>query len=141
RLNGAEDAVRRDRRRVAGPAGQPADVIRFHVDVVHVGRTRADVLRRDVAAAEALDEAPMRAEDHFAKRRFVVADDDRLTAAEIQTGDGVLVGHATRETQRVDDRLFVRAVAPEARSAERGTEDGAMNGDDAAVSRRRILAE
>ena len=114
--------MRRHRRRIARPAGEAGDVVRLHVDVVHVRRARADVLRGDVAAAEALDEAAVRAEDHLAIGRLVVADDDRLAAAEVQAGDGVLVRHAAREAQRVDDRLLVGRVVPEARAAERRAE-------------------
>ena len=101
---------------------RPRDVVGLHVDEVHVRRARADVFGRDVAAAEALDEAAVRAEDHLAIGRLVVADDDRLAAAEVQAGHGVLVGHAAREAQRVDDRLLVGGVIPEARAAERGAE-------------------
>ena len=141
RLDRAEHTVRRDRRRIARTAGEAADVVGLHVHVVHVRRARADVFRRDVATAEAFDETSVRAEDHFAVGRLVVADDHRLAAAEIETGDRVLVRHAARETQRVDDRFLVGGIVPKARAAERRSENRAVNGDDSAISRRRILTE
>ena len=83
----------------------------------------------------------MRAEQQLAARRFVVADDDGLAASEIQPRDGVLVCHAARETQGVDDGFVVGGIAPETRSAERGTEDRAVNGDDAAIAGGGIVAQ
>ena len=75
-----------------------------------------------------------RAEEHLPLPRLVVADDDGLAAAEIEAGDGGLVRHAARETERVDDGFVVGRVVPEARAAERGAERGVVDRDDAAVS-------
>src|SRR5674476_1006877 len=141
RLDGAEDAVRRDGRRVAGELHEAGDILRLHVHEVHVGRARAHVFRRDVAAAQRLHEAAVRTEDHLAVGRLVVADDDRLAAAEIETGYGVLVRHAAREAKRVDDRLLVARVLPEAGAAEGRSERGAVHGDDAAVAGGGIVAD
>ena len=60
--------MRGDGRRIAGLAREPRDVIGLHVHEIHVARARADIFRRDVAPAEALDEAAVRAEDHLAIR-------------------------------------------------------------------------
>src|SRR5690606_5157699 len=102
---------------------------------------RADVFRRDVAAAERLDEAAMRAEQHLAARRSVVANDDRLATAQVESCNGRLVRHAPRQPQRVDDCFLVVAVVPEARAAERRSECGVVDCDDAAIAGRRLVTE
>src|SRR5207253_9556566 len=81
RLDGAEYSVRRDRRRIAGAPGEPGDVVRLHMDVVHVGGAGADVFGGNAPPAEAFHEAAVRAEDQLAIGRLVVTDDDRLAAA------------------------------------------------------------
>src|SRR5262249_19041406 len=63
RLNRAKHTVRRHRRRITGTSGKTADVVGLHVDVVHVRRAGADVLRGDIAAAKAFYEPAVRAED------------------------------------------------------------------------------
>jgi hypothetical protein len=60
---------------------------------------------------------------------------------EIQPGDRILVGHAAREAQRIGDGFFVRRVVPEARAAERGTERGVVDRDDAAIAGALVGAE
>jgi hypothetical protein len=60
------------------------------------------------------------AEEQLARGEAVVTDDHRLAAAEVETGDRVLVGHAAREAQGVHDGFFVAGVLPEAGAAERG---------------------
>jgi hypothetical protein len=82
----------------------------------------------------------VRAEDHLAVRRAVVADDDALAAAEVEAGHRVLVRHAAGQPQRVDHRLLVGRVVPEARAAERRAERGVVDGDDAAVAARLVVA-
>ena len=84
---------------------------------IHVRRARADVLGGDVTPAEALDKTSVRAEQKLTTRRLIVANDDGLAAAQIETGNGVLVGHAPRQTQRIDDRVVIAGVAPESRTA------------------------
>jgi hypothetical protein len=90
------------------------------VHEVHVGRAGAHVFGRDVAAAKRVHETAVSAEDHLALDRAVVADDHGLAATEVQPGHRVLVGHAARQSERVDDRLFVAGVVPEARATEGG---------------------
>ncbi len=141
RLHRPEDTVRRHRRRVARLAREAGDVVGFHVHELHVARARAHVLRRDVPATLHFHEPAVCAEDHLARLRAVVADDHGLAATEVQPRDGVLVSHPPRQSQRVDNGLFIGGVAPEARPAERGAERGAVYGDDPSVSRRRIAAE
>jgi len=141
RLDRSKDAVRCDRGRIAGTSSKTAHVVGLHMDIIHVSRARADVFGRDVPATEAFDKAAVRAENHFAIRRLVVADDHRLSATEVETGDGVLVRHPAREAQCVDDGLLIARVVPKASPAEGRSKHGAMHGDDAAISRRRILAQ
>ena len=86
------------------------------------------------------DEATVRVEDRLALAHAVVADDDRLAAAERQPRERVLVGHAARQAQRVGDGLSHARVIPETRAADRGAENGAVDGDDAAIIRPLVLA-
>ena len=109
--------------------------------VVHVRGARADVFGGDVPSAERLDEAAVRAKEELATHGLVVANDDGLPASEIQSGDCVLVRHAPRKPQRVDDGFVVGGVTPEPCSAERGSENGAVDRDDAAISGSGIVAE
>ena len=59
----------------------------------------------------------------------------------VEAGDGILVRHAAGEAQRVDDRFLIRRVVPEARAAERRAERGVVDGDDAAVAGRLVVAQ
>jgi len=111
------------------------------MDVIHICGGGPDVLGGHVAPAERLHEAPVRAEDHLAVRGAVVADDDRLPAAEVEPRDGVLVGHPAREPERIDNGLLIGGVVPEARAAERGAQRGVVDGDNAAVPRGLIRAD
>ena len=119
---------------VARLGREPRDVVGLHMDVIHIRGGGPDVLGGDVAPPERLDEAAVGAEDHLAVRGAVVPDDDGLPAAEVEPRDGVLVGHPTREPERVDDRLLVGGVVPEARPTQRGAECGVVDRDDAAVA-------
>src|SRR5690606_15494069 len=105
---------------------------------LHVAGARAHILGGDVAAAQPLHEATVRPEEHFTVLRAVVADDHRLPAAQIESGNGILVRHPARQPECVDYGLFVGGVAPEARPAERRPERGAVDGDDAAVAARGV---
>ncbi len=58
-----------------------------------------------------------------------------------EAGERGLVGHATRETERVDERLFVRVVRQEATPPKRGPEPRIMNGDDGLQPRRFVMLE
>src|SRR5256714_11945707 len=104
------------------------------MDVVHVLRARANILGGDVAAAKTFYETTVSAEDLLTVFGFVVADDDRLATAQMQTGDGVLVGHAARESERVGDCLLVGGVLPESGPAERRAELRAMDGENSLVA-------
>ena len=134
RLHGAKHAVRRDGRRIARRAPQSGDVVRLHVHEVHVERARADVFGRHIATAERIDEATVRAKDHLAIGGLLSPMMTTLAAAEVEAGHGVLVRHAARQAQRVDDRLLIGGVVPEARAAERGPERRVVDRDDAAVA-------
>src|SRR5690606_32592280 len=81
----------------------------------------------------AVYEATMRAEEHLALPRAVVADHNRLPTAQVQAGHGVLVGHAARQAERVHDGGFIRLIAPESRTAQRWTERGVVDRDDPPV--------
>src|SRR6266852_8666759 len=115
-------AERRNGRRIARLTDQSCNVIGLRLDEFHVADRRADVLRRDIAAAERLHVATVRAEDRLAVADLVVADDDGLPASQIQPRYGRLVRHPARESQAVDQRFAVGRIMPEPRAAERGAE-------------------
>jgi hypothetical protein len=140
-LDAAVRAVRRHRRRVPRAAGDARHVLRLHHDVVHVLDARAHILRSEVPAAEGLHEPAVRAEDHLPARRLRVADDHGLAAAQVQAGHRGLVGHAAGESEHVDEGLLIAAVVPEASPSQRRPERCVVDGDDAAVPRRRLVAE
>ena len=91
------DAERRQHRRVAGTAvlhGAARHVVALARDQIHVGAERPDVAGREVAAVQRLHEASVGAQQGLGLERRGIADDDGLAAAQIQAGEGVLVGHA-----------------------------------------------
>ena len=139
-LDRAEHAARRHGRRITRSVRQSGHVLRLHVHEVHVGRAGANIFGRDVATAERIHEPAVCAEEHLALGRAAIPDDHRLAATEVEPCDGVLVRHAAREAQRVDDRLFVIRILPEARAAEGGTERRVMDRDDAAIPARFVVA-
>src|SRR5690606_10529756 len=87
RLDALVGAERGDRRGIARAAERAADA-RHEVGLVahplHVTHRGADVFGRDVTPAEALHEAAVGAEELLGLHRLRVADDDGLTAAEVQ---------------------------------------------------------
>ena len=92
----AHDAPRSHRRGVAGAAllhGQAGDVASLPGDDLGVGGRRADVLGRQVTAADRLDETTQRPEQELALLCSRVADHDRLPAPERESGGRVLVRH------------------------------------------------
>ncbi len=139
----AEDAPRRHRRRVARAAPldrQAGDVIGLERDDLGVGGARADVLGRQVAAAERVDEPAQRPEQEMRLVRARVAQDDGLAAAQVEPGDGVLVGHPAGQAQHVGEGGLVGRVAPHADAAERGPEGGVVDGDDRPQPRLGLVA-
>ena len=84
-----------------------------------VGR-RADVLSGQVAAAEPVDESAQREELLRPLVGAGIAQHDGLAAAQIEPGQRVLVGHALRQAQHVDERRLVGRVRPHADAAQPG---------------------
>src|SRR5207247_8721200 len=93
-LHGPRPSVGGDGRGIARCSGQACNVSRLHVDVVHVLGARPDSFVSDVATAEALNKTTVSSENLLTVLGLVVADDDRLPAAKMKTGDGVFVRHA-----------------------------------------------
>ena len=93
----------------------------------HVG---ADVAGGDVATAERLDEAAVGAQQLGGLVAVRVADDDRLAAAVVEAGDGVLARHGPRQAQHVGERLVGGGVRVEAGAAQTRPERGVVQGDD-----------
>src|SRR4029453_13902809 len=75
---------------------------------VHVGDVGPDVLGGDVAAAEALDEAAVGAQQGLGLDPLGVADDDRLAPAEVEPGHGRLVAHAPGQPEDVGQGVVLR---------------------------------
>src|ERR1700674_3613654 len=98
----------------------------------HVGNRRADVLGRDVASAEGIDEAAEGLEQLRRPGPARLADNDCLAPAERPARQGVLVAHATRQAQDIGNRLRGGGVRPHAAAAGGGPQGGGMNGDDRA---------
>ena len=141
-------AERRVRARVAEAAEalrQPDDVLGARGDQAHVGRRRADVLRRDVAAAEQLDgvgEVEQHRVAQLVRELGARLDaDDALAAAEADAGDGRLEGHARREPQRVRDRRAGVGVCGHPAAAERGPELRRVHRDDRVRAAARTAAD
>ena len=133
RAHALEDAVGGEHRGVAGTAalgraaGGPAGGL---ADDVHVGDVGADVAGGDVAAAERLDEAAVGAQQLGRLVAPRVADDDRLAAAVVEAGDGVLARHRPRQAQHVGQGLVGGGVGVEAGAAQARPECGVVQGDD-----------
>ena len=110
-------------------------------DDVHVLAVGADVARGDVAPAQRLDEAAVRAEQRFGLERGRIADDHGLTAAVVQARQRVLVGHRAGQVEHVrQGRVLVR-IGVEAGPAECGAECGRVDRDDRAQATLPVLAE
>src|SRR5437899_12968083 len=99
-------------------------MIRFRLDELHVADGRADVFGRDVAAAQRLHVAAVRAEDRLAIANLVVANDDALAAAEVESRDRGFVRNAARQAQAVDQGVAIVRVVLEPYPAELGAERG-----------------
>ncbi len=109
---------------------RPVTWPRLPGDDVHVLAVGADVARGDVAAAQRLDEAAVRAEQRLGLVRGGIADDHGLAAAVVQAGHRVLVGHRAGQVQHVGQGRVLVRVGVEAGPAERGAERGRVDGDD-----------
>src|SRR4029450_14002228 len=106
---------------------------------VHVGDVGPDVLGGDVAAAEALDEAAVGAQQGLGLDALGVADDDRLAPAEVEPGHGRLVAHAPGQPEDVGQGVVLRGVGIEAGATERRAEGGRMDGDDGLQAGGRVV--
>ncbi len=110
-------------------------------DDVHVRDVRADVARGHVAAAEGSHEPAVCEQEFFGLDQFGVTDDHGLTATVVETGEGVLVRHATGEVQGVQHRLLLGGVRVEAGTAEGRAQSGVVDGDDGPQAAGAVLAE
>ena len=135
-----ERAVRREHRAVARAAvrdGAAGDEVALARDVVHVLAERADVARGEVAPVERLDEAAVGAQQGLGLQLGRVTDDDGLAATEVEAGERVLVGHAAREVEHVDDRVVGAGVGVEPRPAEGRAQRRGVDRDDGPAGRSR----
>src|SRR5579872_387071 len=88
-----------------------------------------------------MDEPPVRAENFLPILSLVVPliKDDRLSAAQRQLGQGILVGHASSQAQSILKSFFLRSIMPEARSSGSRPPHRAVNGNDAAIANLRLF--
>ena len=110
-------------------------------DDFHVIRGDANVLGRNITAAESLDLAAERLQQRCGLVFPGIAEDHRLAAAKRQAGKGVLVGHAFRQPQHVGKRLVRVGIVPHPATAERRTEARVVDRDDAEEAAGRIMTE
>ena len=83
----------------------------------------------------------MRQEELLAVERLRGSEDHRLAAAEREACDRVLVCHAARETQRIDESIRGGGVRPQPSAASGGAEHCGVQGDDRPVAVGGILVE
>ena len=104
RAHALENAERGEDGGVTGPAvrhGPAGHVGALARDDIHVLAVRADVARGDVAAVQRLDEPAVSAEQGLGLELGRIPDDHCLAAAEVEPGQRVLVGHGSRQVQRI----------------------------------------
>jgi hypothetical protein len=108
---------------------QTGDERRLAANLDHVRDTHADVLRRDVAAAQMIHGLAEHVQ-HIGRLRLVVGDDDRLTSTKRQAGHGILIAHPPRQPQRILQAVRRIIVTPIAAAACRRAQMGGVDGDD-----------
>ena len=118
---------------------QPGNELGLFPHVAHVIDRTAHVLGSDVAAAKRVDGAAERGEQFGGFRGVIIGQDDRFAAAKFQAGNGVLVGHATRQPQCVGQRIAVVGVSPATTAACRRAERGRVHRYDRAQPGRFIV--
>ena len=130
-----EDAVCREQRGVArppvlgrAPRGPPG----LLSDDVHVGDVGAHVAGRDVTPTQGLDEPAVGPQQLGCLVGGGVADDHRLAAAVVQTGERVLARHGAREPQHVGQGEVHAGVGVEAGAPEARAQGRVVQGDDRA---------
>ena len=106
-----------------------------------VGRRCADVLGGDEAPAETLHGATLRKEELLAIEGLRGSEDHGLATTERETGQGVLVRHAARQAQCVDERVRGRGVGPQPCATRCRAQCSGVQGDDRPVAAGRILTE
>ncbi len=111
-------------------ARQAGHEVGLLLDEAHVVDAAADVLGRNVFAAETVHRAPERMEQLRRLGRVVACKNDRLAAAESEAGHRVLVRHAARQAQRVGQRSEVRRILPAAATTRRRAECRRVDGND-----------
>ena len=135
-LDAEEHPERGVRTRVAADLAafsrKPGDKSGLLADRDHVGDRHADVLGRDIIAAETVDRTPERGEQLGRFGAVGIGEDHRLAAAQGQAGHGVLVAHPARQAQRIGQRIGIVGIMPEPRAAGGRAEVGRVQRDDRA---------
>ena len=132
RLGTPVQAVSGDDLGAAQPAhefGQAGRVGGLLADVDHVFDQRPHVLGGQEPSAQRVDEPAVGAEQRLGLVGARVADDERLAAAEVESGEGRLVGHGAGQPEDVDDRFLLGGEGPHAGAAASGAERGVVDAD------------
>jgi hypothetical protein len=109
---------------------------------VHVGRRRADVLGRDVGAAQLVDGAGRPAHARVPQLRVAVVEHHGLATAEVEARGGGLQRHRPREREHVLERFGQTArVRAQAHASQRRAEHGRVHGDDQLQPRLGVLPD
>src|SRR5665647_14695 len=94
----------------------------------------------DVAAAQTLHEAAVRAQQRLALVRCTVTDDDGLAAAVVAAAQRVLVGHSARNLKDVLEGAVLRLIRVEARAPQRRPQRRGVDADDRSQARGLVVA-
>jgi len=129
RLRADKTAQRRKRRRIAALA-KAGDIAGFSGDMGHVVGAGADIFCRDIATAEPLQRLTQGFKQRRGFIRFGIAENNAFAAAQRQSGHGIFIGHAARQTQHVIDCRSLVGIVPHAAAAHGRTEAGIVNGND-----------
>jgi hypothetical protein len=143
RLQAAEHTFRRARRRVAAhtPAAETGNVTGAAGHRAQVRDAHPHVLGGHITATQLVHPGAEHLELPAAEGPALLAENDAFAAAEGNVGQGVLVGHALGQTQRILQGAAGVRVHPVPASARGRAQQRAVDGDDGAQARGRILAD
>ena len=114
-------------------------MVGLHRHIAHVFGGGIDILRCDISPVQALHIAAQSAKIGFGLHLGRVTYQDGFPPAQVKPRRGGLEGHAARQAQAVDERLFFGRVVPDARAAQRRAQCGVMDDGNALQPRRTII--
>src|SRR5947208_1633841 len=96
---------------------QSGNMLRLLPDVFHVLRTCSHVFRCNIFALEAVYQASVSAEDSFPILSFRITNDDSFAAAKWQSGERILIRHASGKAKSILNRFSFSGIIPKAGSS------------------------